>query len=317
MAHALLVVLHDGFLGVLELLGRDAVGVHQLLFVDAHGAEPASSDGGDGQGHDLQLVFVRLATEFGVLLATCATDGRLGAFEAAAFAGRQGLARGFLRASELASSSTGQWFNRLGHVSAKHVAERGHELGVHRVGVALGTSVQLTDSGSEAALLGRQAVASTVKLVAEGVHLAPHFGTTVACFHVHGLVVAAFAKRAAAVGVSIVVNDGVYQGAHVADALCSGQINRQVSAAFVAFRDHFSQLQGICLATPYKGFNFQHLCFLMSPRGLKKRIPTRLEKQDIFLLRHTLYETNANMPAKTRFESPTRSCNENQGNRPI
>ena len=281
-------MLHDGLLGVLELLGRDAVGVHQLLLVDSHGAEPASSDGGDGQGHDLELVFVGLAAEFGVLLATCTADGRLWALEAAAFAGGQGLALGFLEASEFASSSSGQRFNRLGHVTAEHVAERGHELGVHRVGVALRTSVQLADTGGDATLLGRQAVASTVKLVAEGVHLAPHFGATVACFHVDGFVVAAFAKRAAAVGVGVVVNDGVHQGAHIADALCTGQINRQVSAAFVAFRDHFSQLQGRCPATPYKGCNFQHLCFLMPPLGLENRFPTREGKQDIFLLRHTL-----------------------------
>ena len=235
-----------------------------------------------------KLVFVSLATEFGVLLATCAADGRFWALEAATFAGRQGLARGFLGASELASSSTGQWFNRLGHVSAEHVAERGHELGVHRVGVALGTSVQLTDSSGEAALLGRQAVASTVKLVAKRVHLAAHFGAAVACFHVDGFVVATFAKRAAAVGVGVVVKDGVHQGAHIADALSTGQINRQVSAAFVAFRHHFSQLQGICLATPYKGLNFQHLCFLMSPLGLKNKFPTREGKQDIFLLGHAL-----------------------------
>ena len=47
------------------LLGRDAVHVHRLLFVDADGAEPASSDGSDGQGHNLKVILVGFAAESG------------------------------------------------------------------------------------------------------------------------------------------------------------------------------------------------------------------------------------------------------------
>ena len=122
-----------------------------------------------------------------------------------------------------------------------------------------------------------QSVAATVELVAEGVHLAPHFSGAVACFHVDGFVVSALAKRAAAVGVGIVVNDGVHQRTHIADSLSSGQVNRQVSAAFVAFRDHFFQLQGIRLATPYKVSNFQHQGFLMSPSEPKHKVTALTE----------------------------------------
>ena len=96
----------------------------------------------------------------------------------------------------------------------------------------------------------RQSVAATVELVAEGVHLPSHFSGSVASFCVDGFVVAPLTEGTAAVGVGVAALDDVHQGAIIADALSTGQVNRQVSAAFIAFCHHFSQLQVLCPVTP-------------------------------------------------------------------
>ena len=215
-----------------------------MLFVDANGAEPASGDGGDGQGHDLQVVQIGLSSKFRVLLPTGATNGRLGALESTALTWREGFAGGLLGTGELACRGTSQRFNGTCHVGTEHVAERGHELGVNGVGIALRTSVNLSNFGGKGLLFGRQSVAATVEFVAEGVHLPSHFGSSVASFCVDGFVVAPLTEGTAAVGVGVAALDNVYQRAIIADTLSTGQVNCQVSAAFVAFCHHFSQLQG-------------------------------------------------------------------------
>ena len=55
LSNAGFVVLLNDFLGVHELLLRDAVSLHELFFIDGDGAEPLGSDGGNGEGHDLEV----------------------------------------------------------------------------------------------------------------------------------------------------------------------------------------------------------------------------------------------------------------------
>jgi hypothetical protein len=73
---------------------------------------------------------------------------------------------------------------------------------------------------------------------------------------VHSLVVAAVAQGGCAVGIGVVAEVFMHKRAHFANTLGSGQVNLQVSSAFIAMCFHFLQLQRLCLMTPYKGFNF-------------------------------------------------------------